>query len=125
MKRSIFALGSIMLFFGFILYQLGMSSELHQTTFLARWLGKLAEPLTCRGLSLEIVSIILQFVGGLIAIFGLVICFAGVARSKTQILTRAMESKRSESKAVSTCKFCGADIEEGLSFCPKCNKSLK
>ncbi len=115
-----------MLFVGFILYQLGMSSELHQTTFVARWLARLVEPATSRGLSLDIVAVILQFTGGLIAIFGLIICFAGVARStETQIVTRAIEPARSESEAVATCKFCGANIQEGLSFCPKCNKSLK
>ena len=122
MKRSVFLAGSLMLVIGFISYQFGLSSELHPTTLLGAWLAEFAKLMTSWGLSLEIVAVMLQFVGGLIAIFGLVICFAGAA-SATRIIARPIESQKKESST--NCRFCGAEIEAGSSFCPKCTKSQK
>jgi len=125
MKRSVFLAGSIMLVVGFILYQFGFSYELHQTTLLARWLAQLANPIIQRGLSLEGAAIILQFTGGLLTIFGIIICFAGVAgHSKASLMSRSVKPVETGTESDTTnCRFCGARIEEGSSFCSKCNKS--
>ncbi len=122
LKRSVFLAGSLMLVIGFIFYQFGLSSELHPTTLLGAWLAELAKSITMWGLSLEIVAVVLQFAGGIIAIFGLIICFAGVARSGAKnIIAGPIESRKR--KQGTDCRFCGAEIEAGSSFCPKCNKS--
>ena len=114
-----------MLIVGFILYQFGISSELHQTTLLAKWLNQLAGPLTSWGLSQEALAIILQFTGGLITIFGLIICFAAAARpNQPQFKARPTEpSSVQPTKPIVKCRFCDAEIEYGSSFCPNCNKS--
>jgi hypothetical protein len=120
MRRTVFFLGSIMLVVGFILYQFGLSSELHQTTLLRSWLADLSKPLISRGISLDAITILFEFGGGLLVIFGLIVCFAGAARPN-QIMhpTRRAEPTRATSK----CRFCGAEIQVGSSFCPSCNKS--
>jgi hypothetical protein len=125
MRRSIFLVGSAMLVIGFIFYQFGFSAELHQATLLGRWLNEIAGPVASWGLSLDDVAVILQFIGGLLVVFGLVVCFAGVARSdKIQFQSRSIEPERTEPKgAVKNCKFCGAEIKEGSTFCSSCNKS--
>jgi hypothetical protein len=114
-----------MLVVGFILYQFGFSAELHQVTLLGKWLNEIAGPAASWGLSLEEVAIILQFVGGFLFISGLIVCFAGVARSdKIRFQSRSIEPQKTEPKgATKNCKFCGAEIEEGSTFCPSCNKS--
>jgi hypothetical protein len=120
MRRRVFLLGSVMLVVGFVLYQFGLSSELHQTTLLRTWLAELSKPLIQRGISLEVMTILFEFGGGLLVIFGLIVCFAGAARSNhVTHLVRAAEPARITSK----CRFCGAEIEEGSTFCPSCKKS--
>lgn len=125
MRRSIFLVGSAMLVIGFILYQFGFSAELHQATLLGRWLDEVARPATSWGLSPEEVAVILQFIGGLLAVFGLIVCFAGVARlDKIRFQSRSVEPQKTEPKGtVKNCRFCGTEIEEGSTFCPSCNKS--
>jgi len=125
MKRSVFLAGSVMLVVGFILYQFGLSYELHQTTLLAKWLAQFVNPLIQRGLSLEGAAIMFQFTGGLLAIFGVIVCFAGVAGpNKTALVSRAVKPAGTGTGSDATnCRFCGARIEEGSSFCSQCNKS--
>jgi hypothetical protein len=120
MRRTVFLIGSMMLVVGFILYQFGLSSELYQTTLLRSWLADLSKPLITRGISLEAITILLEFGGGLLVIFGLIVCFEGAARPNyTTRPARPVEPTRNTSK----CRFCGADVQEGSTFCPSCNKS--
>jgi len=120
MRRTVFILGSIMLVVGFILYQFGLSSELHQTTLLRTWLADLSKPLISRGISLDAITILFEFGGGLLVIFGLIVCFAGAARPN-HITHPARPAE--PTRATSKCRFCGAEVQEGSTFCPSCNKS--
>jgi hypothetical protein len=125
MDRSRFLIGTIMLVTGFILYQLGLSSELHPTTLLAQWLAEFAKSAAPWSLSPEVIAVMLQLTGGLLAIFGLIVCFAGVARPNgTRFQSRPMDPARTRpTRTVTNCKFCGVEIRPGSSFCPSCKKS--
>jgi len=114
-----------MIFAGFVLHQFGFSSELHQSTLLWTWLTDLGKPVTHYGLSFEVIALVLQFSGGLLILFGLVVCFAGVAGSKTiQFIDRPVEHSREAPAAISAnCRFCGAGFKESSSFCSVCGKS--
>jgi hypothetical protein len=115
MRKSIFLVGSLILVIGFVLYQLGFSYELHQT-LLGKWMAQFAKPVISWGLSLEVFAVVLEFTGGLLAMFGFVLCFASVARSGG---TRVIEHIR----VVTNCRFCGAEIDKDSLFCKSCNKS--
>ena len=124
MKRSIFLVGALMLVIGFVLHQFGFSSELHQTTLLGTWLAYVARLFAPLGLSIEATAVILQFAGGLLAIFGLLVCFAAVARSSgARFQGVPVAASNKPVRTVANCRFCGAQIEPGSSFCPACKKS--
>lgn len=125
MRRSIFLVGSLMLVVGFIVYQFGFSSELHQTTLLGRLWAQLGRTAILGRLTLEAVAVILQFAGGLLAIFGLIVCFAAVARpNETRPKSGTIEYLTTEPERASVnCRFCAAQIVDGSSFCPVCKKS--
>jgi len=125
MKRGALLVGSLMLVVGFILYQFGLSYELHPTSLLGRWLARFAENEVPWNLSLEVVAVLLQFVGGLLAIFGLIVCFAGVSRSDgAKFQSKPVDLLRIKaSRTVTNCRFCGAEIRQGSPFCPNCNRS--
>jgi hypothetical protein len=125
MRRSIFLAGSLMIIAGFMLYQFGFSSELNQSTLLWTWLTKLAKPVVHYGLSLELIALILQFSGGLLLLFGLVICFAGVASSKMiQFAGGHIEhSRKAPARIISSCRFCGAGFKDSSTFCSACGRS--
>jgi hypothetical protein len=114
-----------MIFAGFMLHQFGFSSELHQSTLLWTWVVDLARPVTHYGLSFEAIALVLQFSGGLLTLFGLVVCFAGVAGSKTiQFIDSPVEHSRETPTATSAnCRFCGTEFKESSSFCSGCGKS--
>ncbi len=125
MDRSRFLVGAVMLVAGFLLYQVGFSSELHPATLLGHWLAEFAKGAAPWGLSLEFTAVMLQFIGGLLAIFGLIVCFAGVARPNgVPFQSRPVgPAKIRPTETVMNCKFCGAEIKLGSSFCPSCKKS--
>ena len=125
MRRSIFLVGCLMIVAGFIFYQFGLSSELHQSTLLWTRLTELAKPVVHYGLSFEVIALILQFSGGLLTLSGLVICFTGVASSKmVQFVDRPVEHLREmPAEIVDNCRFCGAGFKESSTFCSVCGRS--
>ena len=125
MGRLRFLVGSVMLVTGFLLYQVGLSSELHPTTVLGQWLAEFAKSAFPWGSSIEVIAVMLQFIGGLLAIFGLIVCFAAVARSNgARFQSRPMDPARIRpTRTVTNCKFCGAEVAQGSLFCSNCSKS--
>jgi len=83
------------------------------------------------GQSVALFAVLLEFGGGIIAILGLIIAISGVAapqRMETRYVQAPPQPSVNPTHVLirqSSCKFCGAEIDEDELFCPKCRKAQK
>ncbi|MCJ7505284.1 hypothetical protein MUP05_02265 [Candidatus Bathyarchaeota archaeon] len=78
MRRSTFLIGSLMLVVSFTFHEFGLMSTLHQQNLFGELLAEVAEMIRWER-SLGLLAALFQLFGGILAIFGLIVCFAGVA----------------------------------------------
>ncbi|MBS7626531.1 hypothetical protein KEJ51_05785 [Candidatus Bathyarchaeota archaeon] len=111
------AFGGFLLILGFVGYQVGfqicMSGEGVLTKFLTLFLSP--------ALPLEVLGLVLQFGGGVLAIIGFLLCIT--ALSKPIVRVERVEAAGETSISKLQCKFCGGRLEEDSVFCPLCGKS--
>jgi hypothetical protein len=111
---------------GFAIYQFGFSVTFNQSA----WLGEIARSILPGDIPFSLTATLLEFLGGLIGILGLLISISAAISSQRVEIQRVLgkiESGtiRSEILTVARhpCKFCGATIPESELFCPVCGKS--
>jgi hypothetical protein len=120
------AVGSLLLILGFVGYQVGVHllPGGNQTLrgYLAPFMPKMSVPTDTLGLAL-------QFVGGIVAIVGLVMCLSALAQPV--VITQELESVPPPPASAPVaapkirCPFCGERMDEGTIFCPACGRSQK
>ena len=130
-------IGAILLIFGFLMYQTGISIALEQTPYTLDFLKSFIEFL---GINLKTDRAILtiEYIGGLVAIAGFLICISELSSKEIITVTPSAEKKGDgileggllggglfSSKPTLKCKYCGAYIDENDAFCSKCNRALK
>lgn len=132
-------LSGILLIFGFILYQIGLSALVEQITPSNR-----LPPPAALGISIPPDAIIpLQFIGGILALAGLVLAVSNISgesqgglRGLQRLLTEIdrgvkelnvrvedLEGTIQKLPPAARCKFCGNPLQAGVIFCPMCDRS--
>ena len=121
MGRMRFVVGALGIIVGFSVYQCGLFMMLNLSGSLTSLIMSYVPWTT----SAETLGAALQFVGGVIAIVGLLVCISWIG---TQSRAVALPSRRSEpvgqiTEPARKCKFCGAAIEPDAAFCPSCQRA--
>ncbi|MGQ9544139.1 MAG: hypothetical protein ACUVTM_08750 [Candidatus Bathyarchaeia archaeon] len=128
-------LGSTLLILGFIIYQLGITMTVTPKSYLS----KLAEA-SIQIFSIhtsEIVTATILYGGGIIAVIGLITAITGIIEreeiknlqssiNKLEAAIQNIQTSTHQPKTPTpkqTCRFCGANMNIGDSFCPICNKA--
>jgi hypothetical protein len=127
--RLRFVSGALAIIVGFFLYQYGFFLTLERSevslvgvalagwsTVLVPWLGSAA-----------VAGAVLQLIGGIVAIVGLLLCISWIGsqpRGKVPPELTAMSKPDTQVAAsVRECKYCGAAMGQDAAFCPKCERA--
>ncbi len=86
-------IGGIMLLIGFILYQTGISTALEQNQGTLKFVNFIASTLKIP-LETDIVILIMEYLGGIIAILGLLICISSLATKEERIKPAPKEIRK-------------------------------
>jgi hypothetical protein len=129
MRRSRFIAGALGIVVGFFVYQYGLFLTLGHLE--ASLVGLGLSDLTAALLSLfgspALAGAILQLVGGIIAIAGLLVCISWIGSQRVMLPSikaqRTAELATQIADSSPKCKFCGAPMESGMAFCPSCQRS--
>jgi hypothetical protein len=129
MGRSRFIVGALGIVLGFFVYQYGLFLTLGdlEASLVGLGLSGLSSTLLSLFGSLAFAGAILQLVGGMIAIAGLLVCISWIgsqsvmassirAQRTTELVTQVPDSGPK-------CRFCGALMESGAAFCPSCQRA--
>ena len=129
MGRSRFILGALGIVVGFFVYQYGLFLTLGdlEASLVGLGLSDLNAALLSLFGSPALTAAILQLIGGIIAIAGLLVCISWIGsqrveppsnreRRTTELVTQTPDSARK-------CKFCGAVMEPDAAFCPSCQRA--
>jgi hypothetical protein len=129
MGRPRFIAGALGIVVGFFLYQYGLFLTLGnlEASLVGLGLSDLSATLFSLFGSLPLAGAILQLVGGISAIAGLLVCISWIGSQRVMPpSTRAQRTAELATKiadSASKCKFCGALMESGMAFCPSCQRS--
>ncbi len=126
MGRFRFVAGALGIIAGFFVYQYGFLLILNLSQSLSDWSMTLFPWLGL--LEVRVMGAVLQLVGGVIAIVGLLVCISWVGSQPRGKLLPSGLPGTSEPEArivvpLQKCRFCGADIEPDAAFCPKCQRA--
>ena len=129
MGRSRFVFGALGIVVGFFVYQYGLFLTLGdlEASLVGLGLSDLNAALLSLFGSPALTGAILQLIGGIIAIAGLLVCISWIGsqrvvppsnreRRTTELVTQTPDSARK-------CKFCGAVMEPDAAFCPSCQRA--
>ena len=129
MRRSRFILGALGIVVGFFVYQYGLFLTLRDldASLLGLGLPDLSAALLSLFGSPALTGAILQLIGGIIAIAGLLVCISWIGSQRvvppsirelrtTELVTQTPDSAHK-------CKFCGAIMEPDAAFCPSCQRA--
>jgi hypothetical protein len=129
MGRSRFIVGALGIVVGFFVYQYGLFLTLGdlEASLVGLGLSDLNAALLSLFGSSAVTGAILQLIGGIIAIAGLLVCISWIGsqrvvppsnreRRTTELVTQTPDSARK-------CKFCGAVMEPDAAFCPSCQRA--
>jgi hypothetical protein len=129
MGRSRFIVGGLAIVVGFFVYQYGLFLTLGdlEASLVGLGLSDLSAALLSLFGSPAITGAILQLIGGVIAITGLLVCISWIgsqrvmppsirAQGTAELVTQVPAS-------APKCKFCGALMESGAAFCPSCQRA--
>ncbi|MBS7650459.1 MAG: hypothetical protein QXI59_00875 [Candidatus Bathyarchaeia archaeon] len=111
------AFGGFLLILGFVGYQVGFQICMRGEGVLTKFLTPFSSPT----LPLEVLGLVLQFGGGIIAIIGFLLCIT--ALSKPIVRVERVEVAEETSVSKLQCKFCSSRLEEDSVFCPVCGRS--
>jgi len=124
MGRLRFVTGAFGIVVGFLVYEYGLFLTLNlwpslssETLSFVPWIGSVA-----------VMGALLQLIGGMLGITGLLSCIAWVGsqpkeKSKASGFRRTPEVDVLPVPTGPRCKFCGAVMESDSVFCPKCERS--
>ncbi len=118
-RKTQFAIGFIIVIIGFLAYRFGVAINLAKNSLVAELVMKYAP----KGISLVQMGLFLEFGGGIILLLGIVISLAALMTAGE---VRYIPVKTVQEKAdveIRKCRFCSAEIGEGIVFCPACGKS--
>ncbi|WP_455367687.1 hypothetical protein [[Eubacterium] cellulosolvens] len=119
--------GGIILLIGFLIYQTGVSIILESNPYALNFLNNVTSLLRIN-LGNNLMVMLIEYVGGIIAIIGFLICVSSLTSKEIVRVTQTVEKTTEEmapSETMPKCKFCGAYIDEEDVFCAKCNRALK
>ena len=129
MGRSRFIFGALGIVVGFFVYQYGLFLTLGdlEASLVGLGLSDLNAALLSLFGSPALTGAILQLIGGIIAIAGLLVCISWIGSQRvvppsirelrtTELATQTPDSARK-------CKFCGAVMEPDAAFCPSCQRA--
>ena len=85
-------IGGIMLLIGFIMYQTGISTALEQNQSTLKLVNFIASTLKIT-LETDIVILIMEYLGGIIAILGLLVCISSLATKEERTKTLLKDRK--------------------------------
>jgi hypothetical protein len=129
MGRSRFVAGALGIVAGFFVYQCGLFLALDhlEGSLVGLGLSSLSPTLFSLFGSPPIAGAVLQLIGGIVAIAGLLLCISSVGsqpRGKVPPELTAMSRPDTQVAAsVRKCKYCGAAMEQDAAFCPKCERA--
>ncbi|MBS7649168.1 zinc ribbon domain-containing protein [Candidatus Bathyarchaeota archaeon] len=129
-------IGGITFIIGFLIYQTGTSIALEQIPYTLNFLRSITTILQLN-LKTDLSILFVEYVGGIIAIAGFLICVSSLASKETAPISITSEEREGEllsggllggffsPEPTLKCKYCGAYIENGDVFCGKCNRALE
>lgn len=129
-------IGGIILIIGFLMYQTGASIALEQIPYTLNFLRPITTILRLN-LKTDKAILFVEYVGGIIAIAGFLICVSSLASKDVAPIPITSEGKEEgllsegllggffSPEPTLKCKYCGAYIEKGDVFCERCNRALE
>ena len=121
-------IGGVILIIGFLMYQTGISIALESNPYTLAFLKETISFLQIN-LKNNIAIILIEYLGGIIAIIGFLICISSLSSkekvSDTSILRKVEEKEAPPTETILKCKYCGAYIDKDDIFCAKCDRALK
>ena len=129
MGRSRFIFGALGIVVGFFVYQYGLFLTLGdlEASLVGLGLSDLNAALLSLFGSPALTGAILQLIGGIIAIAGLLVCISWIGSQR--VVPPSIRELRTIELATQTpdsarkCKFCGAVMEPDAAFCPSCQRA--
>lgn len=118
-KKAQFALGFIIVVIGFLAYRFGVAINLGKNSIVADLVMDYAP----KGISLTNMGLILEFGGGIILLLGIVIALAALVTTREVSYVPVKKTEEKVDIETKRCKYCSAEMAEGIVFCPACGKS--
>jgi len=118
-KKAQFALGFIIVVIGFLAYRFGVAINLGKNSIVADLVMDYAP----KGISLTKMGLILEFGGGIILLLGVVIALAALVTTSEVSYVPVKKTEEKVDIETRRCKYCPAEMAEGIVFCPACGKS--
>jgi hypothetical protein len=129
MGRSRFIVGAVGIVVGFFVYQYGLFLTLGdlEASLVGLGLSDLSAALLSLFGSPALAGAILQLIGGIIAIAGLLVCISWIGSQRAMPSStraqRTAELVTQTKDSAPKCKFCGAVMEPDAVFCPSCQRA--
>ena len=129
MGRSRFIVGALGIVVGLFVYQYGLFLTLGdlQASLVGLGLSDVSAGLLSLFGSRALTGAILQLIGGIIAIAGLLVCISWIGSQRMMPPSigaqRAAELVTQTPESAPKCKFCGAVMEPDAAFCPSCQRA--
>ncbi len=118
-KKARFAIGFIIVIIGFLAYRFGVAINLGKNSIVADLVMDYAP----KGISLTKMGLILEFGGGIILLLGIVMALAALATTREVSYVPVKTAEEKVDIETRRCKYCSAEMAEGIIFCAACGKS--
>lgn len=113
-----FLVGFVVLILGFVAYRLGVAINIAKNSLVGDFVMNYAP----NGISIDLLGILLEFGGGILLLFGIVISVTALSKAKKVRYTAVKDTQAKPPIEVIRCKFCSTELGDS-SFCPECGKS--
>ena len=114
-----FVFGFIIVIIGFLAYRFGVAINLTNNSIVSELVKNNAPS----WISLAQMGLILEFGGGIILLLGILIALAALITTKEVHRPPVKTSQEKVDIEIRKCKFCSAELDEGIVFCTVCGKS--
>jgi hypothetical protein len=118
-KKTQFVFGFIIIVIGFLAYRFGVAINLTNNSIVSELVKNYAPS----WISLAQMGLILEFGGGIILLLGILIALAALITTKEVHYPPVKTSQEKVDIEIRRCKFCSAELDEGIVFCTVCGKS--
>lgn len=133
-RDSVLREGSSVLTLGIFLIAFGVLMDIHQTTGLMNYLTSFFGDTSLA----DSIGLIIVLIGAVLTVYGISMSVSGIVEAKLErerayltssVATALLPEMRKElestlaTKAQRKCKFCGAELQAGVKFCPSCGKA--